>query len=814
MYIRKWHKYLFEYNLVHSTISQKVYCEREALVADDDLKIMKQTSLDIYRVLERIYKGYKAEFKDVINYIPEFPLKDFILNLDREIKTPFWTRYDSFFSKDGVFFAEFNYDKPCAEREAFLIGEFKSKDNINLTFEEDFIKSILAKIGNEKNLAILCTDGYEEIHLAHLFKKKLRKHNINVLIAKKNNFDVINDEVFCFGIKVKTILRLYPTEKLYEVNNIEKILELFNESKVDIVNDPRIIILQSKELFIYLNNLLSKNSSLLSDAEKNAIKMSIPKTALLNDENIKKLEKRPSGVIIKPVLGRYSENIFIPEEYSDEQWKEIYKYILEEIKNKAYLIQEYKNIVGEHIPFYNGNKLGELYGYGNYGVFIIDGKYTGYATRWCTEPITNEWKTWSTPIETYKRSINYYNKEIDIRKLIEEAIFKCNFTGGYSGDRLYLDKKVLTISDEKAIELINATNSLCNIFKKVKNLVCNNFNLFKDILDIDYMQKFFCKKDLDILFCIGRLDWIVDYNGNLKLLEINAETPAGLNEAMEIEKLYLERLKDDNLVSFNSNMGELILEKVKSIISYYSNKKEIKTVAILGCTYYEDWYNNNTIYKLLKNNIKNIRFIQGNIYDLKIENDEAWLYGERIDAIYRYFPLDWFVKEGMLDISKGLNKNYFFINPANTIVCQSKGFLVVINELLKQGFFSNKEADIIKKYIPKTSYNYDDFIGEDYIYKPILGREGEGVEFSYNMNNIPNDGGILQEVIKSQKVRGVITSSTEAICEDLYPVIGTYIIGDKFGGVYTRLGGPVTNKECQYAPLLIQKGNRCYYERK
>lgn len=802
MYKRKWHKYLFEYNLVHSTIAQKVYCEKANNIEKKYLDELESKSKVISDILLRIYNGYKTEFNDVIKYVPEFQLKDKILNLNREVEPPLWTRYDAFFDKKGVFFAEFNYDKPCAEREAFFMEDCINKNNVNYGFQEKFINAVINKLSGKRNLAILCSDEYEEVHLGYLFKRQLKYHAVNTIIVKKNNLKVLGEKVYAFNNEVDTILRLYPTEKLHEVNDIDEILKLYDNNKVDIINDPRVIILQSKEIFIYLRNLIDSDG-ILNYEEKEVIKTTIPKSKILKEKDLINIIDNPKGILIKPVLGRYSRDIFLPEKNNREKRQLLYVYLSKRIKEEKYLIQEYRNIVGQYIPYYDGNELTTQYGYGNYGVFIIDGTYIGYATRWCTTPITNEWLSWTTPLSYYNPVIRYYNKEFNIKHMNKEAIFKYNFTGTYSSERIYLDNRVLLIDEYKASELIEATESLCKVFCKVKRLVNKNIGVFKNFLGLNKVIEFIKEDSLDTLGYLGRLDWIVDCEGNLKVIEINSETPAGLNEALNIEKLYLERL-DKSFKSLNNNFESLIINEFNNIIKEYSRYKDIKTVAILGCTYYEDWYNNDCLYKILKSNIKNIEFVQGNIYDLRIEDNKAYIYGKELDCIYRYFPLDWFVEEDIADVKDGLGDNFFFVNSSNTIITQSKGFLAVIYELLKQEFFEKHESEIIKKYIPYTSFNVEDFKEKEYIYKPILGREGQGVEFLYDNKEDMESLGIYQEVVCSQKVRSNVVTALGEVCEDLYPVVGTYIVDDKFGGVYTRVGELITDKDCQYAPLLVR----------
>ncbi|WP_406541036.1 hypothetical protein ACI7YW_09435 [Clostridium ljungdahlii] len=106
--------------------------------------------------------NFKIKYNDYGSMIPDFPLKDEIMHLNREIPDIFWTRYDCFLQYDGkIFFSEGNYDKPCAQRELAVGEYFNCNNNVNRGFSENFrekFNSIIQKYYGSKKINVLVCD--------------------------------------------------------------------------------------------------------------------------------------------------------------------------------------------------------------------------------------------------------------------------------------------------------------------------------------------------------------------------------------------------------------------------------------------------------------------------------------------------------------------------------------------------------------------------------------------------------------------------------------------------------------------------------
>lgn len=93
----------------------------------------------------RILQNIGGSHKELLNYFEDFKFKDKIFNLECALSPMYWTRYDTFFEEWGnIKFAEFNYDKPCGQKEIDLAGQLDFDGNVNKGFCDKLKKELLA----------------------------------------------------------------------------------------------------------------------------------------------------------------------------------------------------------------------------------------------------------------------------------------------------------------------------------------------------------------------------------------------------------------------------------------------------------------------------------------------------------------------------------------------------------------------------------------------------------------------------------------------------------------------------------------------
>lgn len=810
-----WDKLLFDYKLIHSKGVKEIYSDVPYFMQDKKYEEFKYSASIINRIALRVQRGINTEFNDFKKYMIEFKYMNEILALKRELVPVFWTRFDGFIGAESVFYAELNYDKPCAQRECMIAEEMlQGENNINRDFTLNFkngFYNIKEKYYGDKpvSIAILVDPAhYEESHLALLFQEKLAREDLKFVLAGVDNFIVQGDEVSVFGEKVDIILRLFPTEFLYEITDFKDILRLFDEEKLLILNDPRVIISQCKNLYSYLWKLVQSNDIRLSDSEIDVIKKVIPYTELLTVENLELAIINKDKFVIKPVYGRYSEDVFIGVMHSDNEWIESLEYIKLNMKETSFLLQDFK-IQREEISYYfNGKYRIPAKGFGNFGIYLCNDEMIGACVRWNPTYLTSEGETWFTPIGVGNNSIEVIQTDLKLESILDKLVIDGQFSGFNTGNNQYISMNIGTVSLEDYNELKCATERLTKIFVKTRDYIIANIDIFKEILSIQGLEEAIKREKTKEFTFIGRLDWIIDVYGNWKLLEINAETPAGVCEATYVEEIieeaYEKQLQEksadvfnktqsyyDNTFRINSKLKDKIIKQGKKIIKDYKIQKP--TIGFVSLTYYEDWVTTNALMRMFieDESCKEYTCIYGNINDLVVEDDDVYLYDKKLDVIFRYYPLDWLLEEDIQDGIKLLdviNNKVVSLNPASTIIPQSKGFFAIIYELIKHGFYTQNQIDDIKKYIPFTTFDYDELKTDEFIIKPLLGREGQSVQPSYLLNEIPDEDIIFQERIfqKDNNDGGGFT------------VFGVYITGEDFAGIYTRIGEEITTKYCKF----------------
>lgn len=774
-------------------------------------------SEEINRISLEILNKIKGVHKEALNYFDNFTLKDRIFDLKCPIAPMFWTRYDTFRDIDNnIYFAEFNYDKPCGQKEMHLAGKSNFDGNLNFEFIDVLIKELInicsnySKAEEKINVGFLMDPcHYEEFYHSYYFKYILKNTNINIVQVGPDNLSVIDGQVYGYSqIRFPIILRLFPTEFFYEISNINEILECVNNESLLLINDPRIVAIQAKGFLAYLWELVNKNSKLLSVQDKRIIKKCIPYTEVLKENHMEELINNKDKYVIKSSLGRYSQEVYIGKLYTQEEWKRQIDIVLK--SKKIHIKQSLINIKEEYTyaPGDFNMNIPTL-AFGNFGVYLIKDKVQGFLVRWSKNFLTNDNYTWMCPLGVKESPIYVKKFELENRReafdnLIEEVTFKYDFTGAYTSYNEYISLDSLIINEKTYKEMIFASNKFCEILKKMYPYIQENIELFGPLLGIPKeLYKLVSTSITSALCALGRIDFVIDNNGNLKILEFNSETPAGLVEAIGVNSIFAKKF-NIKYSDPNENFRTNIKSSLAFILEELKKSKEIRNIGVVTSWYYEDIYTSKLIAEILKE-LQEYNIIIGNIYDLEMKDKKLYLYGKEIGAIYRHYPLDWFYyDEDMGNIIEVLNSGDYLINPGHTLITQSKAFLAIIHELVGKKFFSYEDEEFIKKYIPYTCLEPDNKLSYDFVVKPYLSREGSGISLSFDDLNRNLDDVVFQNRVNISPLSVDIYSTVKRYTKHQFPVIGVYITNDKPSGVYTRMGDFITNKNAIYVPTYIK----------
>lgn len=808
---------LYQYYMISSCMENEVhtpfayYIERERYQQMTDYAaVLNQLVL---RILNQACETHESPF-----VMGGFPGKEEVLALSCPCLPFFWVRYDAFIRADGsgIFFSEFNYDKPCAQREILLSDYLSPHHNPNAAFRQSFLSNFHAlcepflKKKETVGVAFLVSSAHEEEKLlSYLFMEMQLDRRINLHIVDTDNLYVEDGELRAFGQSISVVFRLYPTEYLHTIPDYKQILQLHNEGKILLVNDPRAIVGQSKALFAYLWRLAEENSGFLTDTEKHVIRESIPPTYLFPEFDKQTLRADKDKYVIKAAFGRYSEQVYIGRMYSEEDWAKI----IDEVGQceELHIVQQFCPIRGENVLRFCQDRYVYDKAYGNFGIYLSNDRVCGSCIRWSNDYLSSDDTVWVSPIGVNDRHLVLADMAQggDRREMwqsvYDEAAFRYGFSGGYTGRWQSFSLQSVQLTQSLFDEIKNAAESLARLMDKTTEYVQANGELLYDVLGIPQSLQAVVSKSCGHHNFIGRFDFALDSIGRLKLLEFNAETPAGIIDAAVLNDLILQAGKATNCLNPNTMLPDRIKAQFQAILASCEKKRPIRTIAFVSLSYPEDYDNTRFLFDQLS--ALPYRFLFGEVSGLHVKNGTLYLYDDAVDAVYRYYPLDWFAGDPYFyGVTDAFLEAAVSINPPSSFIAQSKAILALMWELMKTGFYTQAEKETIQAYIPFTSLDASDFPDSDYCFKPYYSREGDGVGLSILGQKPDSDqNAVYQQRVDIRPLHLDVYSSNGSCRTLLYPIIGAFVAGETFAGIYTRGGDVITDQNAVYLPTFVQK---------
>jgi glutathionylspermidine synthase len=314
----------------------------------------------------------------------------------------------------------------------------------------------------------------------------------------------------------------------------------------------------------------------------------------------------------------------------------------------------------------------------------------------------------------------------------------------------------------------------------VQHVIDNNlYHLFKIPQQfIPYIERTWTEDHPAIY---GRFD-LVYKDGQVKLLEFNADTPTSLYEAGIVQWFWLQDF-DKSKDQFNS-----IHEK---LIDYW---KYLKNYLYPGTLHF-------TCLKETLEDLTNVEYIrdcamQGGLETkLVFVDDIGWdeyanqfvdLEDEPIKNIFKLYPWEWLVTDDFGEnILKDANRA-FWIEPAWKMILSNKAILPVLWELYPG------HPNLLAAYFDADKLT-------NYVKKPILSREGANINMvkqgdllQFSEGVYGKEGFIFQELFELPEFNGN------------FPVIGSWVIGQEPAGMGIRESKTLITDNCsRFIPHLI-----------
>ena len=339
---------------------------------------------------------------------------------------------------------------------------------------------------------------------------------------------------------------------------------------------------------------------------------------------------------------------------------------------------------------------------------------------------------------------------------------------------------------------------------------------------------------------LSRFDFVLDWDGHLKMVELNADTPCFL-----IESYYANGVAAGFVGKSDPNEGlrddlRAYLGGIHDVVMTMASKGRIESAGsileqpfVFAC--FDDYIEDAATTRFLMEEMKaarpymDARFLS--LYDMAIDpggiplDDGAYAAG-----LYRLHPMELLIDETTPD---GEPLGHYFLdlyqegkfalfNPPEAIIMQNKSFMALVYALyLTNRFFTPQERRLIEDYLV-PSYFENDFSAladGSYIQKEIWGREGRHVKVMEKRNGeaqvhlekeVDNYDDIVcrdsnrlmyQDFIQQKVFRHRVDSGTK----DGYLTLSCCMLGGKPSAVGCRFSPEkIAGTEAYFVPLVVE----------
>ncbi len=369
---------------------------------------------------------------------------------------------------------------------------------------------------------------------------------------------------------------------------------------------------------------------------------------------------------------------------------------------------------------------------------------------------------------------------------------------------------------EKYVEIKRAAEVLAQAFETMTFAALENEEIMRE-LDLSEREERMARVDPGYrgVCNSSRLDAYI-FGDSFKFLEYNAETPAGIIDQMQIEKV-LEMIPEvkeflKNNEHFRPKPHEKLLEALIADYREFGGKKEKPNIAIV------DWRGVSTFteFEILQEyfETQGNKTIIADPRDLEYDGKVLRVGDFEIDIFYKRVLIHEFQSE--FDADNPFSNAYrdgriFMANSFRTKIPHKKASFAVVGDERFQNLFTGEQLEMIHKHIPwtrrvrdmKTKYNETEidlieFLRENrekFLLKPnddyggsgiVLGWESSESEWETALQNARDESFVAQERAAVEKVNFPMYSD-EAKKEELLIDFDPFLFRGKVEGGLVRL---------------------------
>jgi glutathionylspermidine synthase len=210
----------------------------------------------------------------------------------------------------------------------------------------------------------------------------------------------------------------------------------------------------------------------------------------------------------------------------------------------------------------------------------------------------------------------------------------------------------------------------------------------------------------------------------------------------------------------------------------------------------------------------------GDVNDLETQRGYITLRGQRIDALYRFYPFERLYRHAVFAplMEAALEGRLLLLNGLRGFLAQSKACLAWLWESRRS--LGEQACLDIEMHLPATVIARSSGASallRGGVVKHVNGREGDSVVFGETLDQrawearLLEGGYVVPRAVASLPVADVDVDDWKrrlTWLDGRYACVGGFAIGGRFGGIYTRLDGPITSARATYVATLEESAAR------
>ncbi|HLH22737.1 MAG TPA: glutathionylspermidine synthase family protein [Chloroflexota bacterium] len=320
-----------------------------------------------------------------------------------------------------------------------------------------------------------------------------------------------------------------------------------------------------------------------------------------------------------------------------------------------------------------------------------------------------------------------------------------------------------------------------------------------------------------LLSPLGRFDFLLDEAGEWRLLEYNSDTPSGVRETIGAERLLYRALgRPGRDVRLGARLAPRTRRAFARLLA--AAPRAVRRLGLVtDAGYAEDLAQLLFLRELLAP--LGLEIVLGDVSNLSVRRGRVHVLGREVQALYRLYPVERLyghpVFPGLMDAA--LAGRVVLLNPVAALLAQDKALLAWIWERREDALFPADERAAIARHLPETYLVTDapaDLDRRAFVVKEFFGREGEEVYFGDRVDDADWERCrawrtfVVQRLVTSQTVDDVLWQDGAPAIVPGIPCVGSYLAGDRWGGLYVRLGDRVTTNRARHVGAFSESPTR------